>query len=389
MMEHESTQTLMQVLCLLAATATFSWWVMAYPMRVAPKASIRFSLANFCVLIGMLLYTQRTGQPSYLYWFAADIIILLGFSILRWGSQRLDRLPSSTIFDLTVVTIAAFCMLLVPPERAEAVYLVSILSLAASVLFLGLARDHFHAFRDTFTALATYCLVIPIALIGGLFLLRTIILLIFPQQITVFATLNTADAKPTLWVYIILILLVNISIIGNSINKLVSKILTLANRDALTGIWNRHSLDQQLQRIHSGWKMSDTPYCILLLDLDHFKKINDNWGHAMGDVVLEKAANAIDNVIRNEDFFCRYGGEEFLLLLPNCTLQQAHKMALRCQQVLADLIIYAGEHKLTITASIGCAIVTPKTPIKHILVKADQAMYEAKKAGRNCIATAA
>jgi diguanylate cyclase (GGDEF)-like protein len=388
MMEHESTQTLMQVLCLLAATATLSWWIMAYPMRVAPKASIRFSLANFCVLIGMLLYTQRTDQSSYLYWLAADIIILLGFSILRWGSQRLYRLPSSKKFDLTVVIITAILMLFVSPQRTEAVYLVSILSLAASVLFFGLARDHLHAFRDAFTAFAAYWLVIPIALIGGLFLLRTIILLVFPEKITIFATLNTADAKPTLWVYIILILLVNILIVGNSINKLVTKILTLANRDALTGIRNRHSLDKQLQHIHSGWKISHTPYCILLIDLDHFKKINDNWGHAMGDIVLEKAAKAINNVIRNEDFFCRYGGEEFLMLLPNCTLAQAHKMALRCQQELAELIIDAGEEKLSITASIGCAIVTPNTPSEHILAQADKAMYDAKKAGRNCIATA-
>lgn len=92
-------------------------------------------------------------------------------------------------------------MLLVTPQRTEAVYLVSILSLAASILFFGLARDHLHAFRDTFTAFATNWLVIPIALIGCLFLLRPIILLFFPDKITVFATLNTADAKPTLWVY--------------------------------------------------------------------------------------------------------------------------------------------------------------------------------------------
>lgn len=389
MTEHESTQILMQVLCLLAAAATASWWVMAYPMRVAPKASIHFSLANLCVLIGMLLYTQRTDQPSYLYWFTADVMILLGLSTLRWGAQRLYRLPSSKLFDLTVITMAAILMLLVTPQRTEAVYLVSILSLAASILFFGLARDHLHAFRDTFTAFATNWLVIPIALIGCLFLLRPIILLFFPDKITVFATLNTADAKPTLWVYIILILLVNILIVGNSINKLVTKILTLANRDALTGIWNRHSLDKQLQHIHSSWHTSNIPYCILLIDLDHFKSINDNWGHAMGDIVLEKSANAINNVIRNDDFLCRYGGEEFLILLPNCTLEQAHQMASRCQQVLADLIIDTGENKLAITASIGCAIVTPDTPIKHILARADKAMYSAKKAGRNCIETAA
>ena len=385
MMEHESAKTLLEVICILAATAALSWTMMAGPMRVAPGASKRFAMANTCVLIGILLYSGRSEEPSYLYWWLAELIILSGFCTLRHGVQRLYRLKSSLKFDIGLVVITAILMSFVSPQESNAVYLVAVLSVAASISFLLLARDHYYAFKNTFTAFATYWLVIPLAMIGLLFLFRAIALAIYPEYVDALATLNTQEAKPVLWIYILLILLVNILIIGNSISKLVTKILTLANQDPLTSTWNRNFFPKKLQQIHDAWLLTNQPYSLLLIDLDHFKSINDAYGHIVGDDVLKHCAKTLSDVIGKDDFLCRYGGEEFLIMLPKATIANADVIAQRCLSALTCNPFITDKYTITVTASIGCASVVKDMPASTVLLKADKAMYEAKNASRNCI----
>ncbi len=166
MIETSSSLILIQVICVLCIAGTIAWTVMVIPMRVAPSASWRFALANFCVLLGMLLYIQRTHEPSYLHWLVADNIILVGFCFLRWGAQRLYHLKSSHRFDITIIFISICCMLLAKPQSSNSAYLMIILSLAAAVYFFMLAKDHYVAFKNNFTAFATYWLVIPILIIA-------------------------------------------------------------------------------------------------------------------------------------------------------------------------------------------------------------------------------
>ncbi|WP_394132923.1 GGDEF domain-containing protein [Shewanella maritima] len=388
-MQQDSANTLIQVICLLLAVASVSWVIMARPMRVAPKASIRFALANFLVLVGMLLYTQRSDASSYLYWLIADVIILFGFATLRRGAQTLYRLPSSLHIDLTIIVITAAAMLFVPPHADSAPYLVSVLSLSAAIIFYGLARDHYLAFKETMTSFATYWLVVPILIISVLFTSRTFILILLPEHIDTFATLNTEQAKPILWAYIAFILVVNILIVGNSINKLVTKIMTIANVDALTGVWNRNYLQRHLAKIHQRWLNTKEVYSVILFDLDHFKLINDTYGHGVGDSVLQQTAQALGLEIQKHDIFCRFGGEEFLIILPNTDQQQARIVAERCHQVLTNFQVQTDSKVIKVTASFGIATIQPNLSTDNLLSLADNAMYEAKGAGRNCIKLAA
>ncbi|MCL1067758.1 GGDEF domain-containing protein [Shewanella olleyana] len=354
-------------------------------MRVAPSASWRFALANFCVLLGMLLYTQRTQEPSYLHWLVADNIILVGFCFLRWGAQRLYHLKSSHRFDLAVIIISISLMLLAKPHTASAAYLMIILSLAAAVCFFMLAKDHYVAFKANFTAFATYWLVIPILLIGVMFLARACIILLFPEKVATYAAFNTEESLPILWVYIVLILLVNILIIGNTINRLVVKIMTLANKDSLTGLWNRNALQSKLALEHARWLRDKVSYSVILIDLDHFKQINDTHGHTAGDEVLRVAAKQLNNVTRKIDYLCRYGGEEFVLILPLTSEQKVLCVAEKLQQTLAEVNFEWRGTPIAIQASIGCATIHEGLPVEALLQLADKAMYEAKASGRNCI----
>ncbi|MDO6612798.1 GGDEF domain-containing protein [Shewanella sp. 1_MG-2023] len=388
MIETSSSLILIQVICILCFAGTIAWTVMVIPMRVAPSASWRFALANFCVLLGMLLYTQRTHEPSYLHWLVADNIILVGFCFLRWGAQRLYHLKSSHQFDITLVLVSIGSMLLAKPQNSSSAYLMIILSLAAAICFFMLAKDHYVAFKKNFTAFATYWLVIPILIIGIMFLSRACILILYPEKVATYAAFNTEESVPILWVYIVLILLVNILIIGNTINRLVVKIMTLANKDTLTGLWNRNALQSKLALEHARWLRDKVSYSVILIDLDHFKQINDVHGHTAGDEVLKVAAKQLNSITREIDYLCRYGGEEFVLILPLTSEQKALCVANKLQLALAKVNFEWQGTPIAIEASIGFSTINESLPAEALLQLADKAMYEAKASGRNCIKSA-
>lgn len=388
MIENSSSLVLIQVICVLCSIATIAWMIMVAPMRVAPRACWRFALANFFILIGMLLYIQRTDEPSYLHWLIADNTILLGFCFLRWGAQRLYRLKSSYRFDLLIISISIVLMLLVKPQASSSAYLMIILSFAAATFFFMLAKDHYQAFKANLTAFATYWLVIPIVLIGLIFLTRAIILIFFPANVATYAAFNTEKSIPILWTYIILILAVNILIIGNTINRLVLKIMTLANKDALTGLWNRNALQQKLDVEQERWLRDKVSYSVILLDLDNFKQINDKFGHNVGDEVLKATAKQLSSVIRKVDYLCRFGGEEFALILPLTNEDKVLKVAKKLQKSLTNIKINWHEEIIEIQASIGCVTINDDIAVENVLQQADKAMYNAKASGRNCIKSA-
>ncbi|QBF82926.1 GGDEF domain-containing protein [Shewanella maritima] len=390
-MEYDSANTLMQVVCLLLAFAAVSWAIMVRPMRIAPKASLRFSIANACVLAGMLLYTQRSADVSYLYWIGADVTILLGVSCLRSGAQALYHLPSSLHIDLSIIAITALLMSLVPPSAASGAYHVCLLSVSCAVLFYGFARDHYFGFKETLTSFATYWLVVPLVLISLLFLSRAILLIVDTSHLSSIATLDASPQRPVLvlWVYIVFILVVNILAVGNSINKLVTKILSMANVDALTGVYNRNYLHHKLNKVHRQWLQHQSQYSVLLFDLDHFKQINDTYGHGIGDEVLKQTAQRISQSLYSDDFFFRFGGEEFLVLMPNTSVDQAHSLAQRCKAILNDFSVATAQGAIKVSASFGVASISQGMSSEQLLSHADKAMYQAKHAGRDCIRSAA
>ncbi len=161
-------------------------------------------------------------------------------------------------------------------------------------------------------------------------------------------------------------------------------------RDALTGCFTRgHSLemiDAELRRA----RRSQTPVSMIMFDLDHFKDVNDRHGHLCGDAVLSAVGKRMKEVLRGSDLKCRYGGEEFLVLLPETPLHGARRVAETLRKEIADRPVpWAGE-ALTITASFGLAQTLPgEVNVQAVIARADQALYRAKDDGRNCVRIAA
>ncbi len=150
-----------------------------------------------------------------------------------------------------------------------------------------------------------------------------------------------------------------------------------AHTDALTNIENRRAMQQHLEQIHN----SNTPYVLIMLDVDHFKSVNDHYGHPFGDIVLRELAFCLSNLTRHGDHVARWGGEEFLVLANNTSLEQAQELAER----LRKGILEANPGGIRITVSIGLASRKTNETLEQTLARVDVALFSAKKSGRDQI----
>jgi diguanylate cyclase (GGDEF)-like protein len=157
-----------------------------------------------------------------------------------------------------------------------------------------------------------------------------------------------------------------------------------ATHDALTGIWNRGAVLDLMYRELDRAARANTSTAIFMLDLDHFKNINDTHGHPAGDAVLREAAKRIAQSVRSYDLVGRYGGEEFLVVLPNCDKTEIEQSANRIRCAIASEPILSANSEIRVTVSIGATVSSAGSRSeKNLLFAADKALYQAKDGGRN------
>ncbi|NPU90334.1 MAG: GGDEF domain-containing protein [Gammaproteobacteria bacterium] len=156
-----------------------------------------------------------------------------------------------------------------------------------------------------------------------------------------------------------------------------------ALRDALTELPNRAAYDEQIEREFSRWRRHGRPLSICVVDIDHFKSINDSMGHLRGDKVLKLVAREVSRRVRSEDFVARYGGEEFIIIMPETDLQSAVAAAEKVRLAVAECPFNFNNERIPVTASFGVATFQDKDEIESCFERADKALYRAKAAGRN------
>lgn len=160
--------------------------------------------------------------------------------------------------------------------------------------------------------------------------------------------------------------------------ELQQRLLRQSETDQLTGLYNRRFFFEHCQSLRAG----DVPCGLIMLDIDHFKQINDRYGHQQGDRALQRLSSCIDALLRADDLFVRSGGEEFLILLPRIDeaglLQMAEQIRAAVEALPADPV--------AMTVSLGTTLVLPEEEINQALARADEWLYRAKRAGRNRVA---
>jgi two-component system, cell cycle response regulator len=156
-----------------------------------------------------------------------------------------------------------------------------------------------------------------------------------------------------------------------------------ATHDALTGVWNRAAALPALDRELARARREQRGVGLAIVDVDHFKRVNDNHGHAVGDLVLKEVARRMNGAVRPYDTFARYGGEEFVVVLPCCSAEEAHAVAERLRALVSASPIVAESIAITATCSIGVAACKGELSVDEMIRRADQALYAGKHAGRN------
>lgn len=169
-------------------------------------------------------------------------------------------------------------------------------------------------------------------------------------------------------------------------NKVIEELEHISIRDFLTKLYNRHYFFSQIGHITSDAIRKNIPYGIMMIDIDFFKKVNDTFGHHAGDVAIQHLAAILINTARASDYCFRWGGEEFLVLIPSCTHDESFQFAQRVRKTIETSSVFVENEDLTfnITISIGVALGLDKD-VNNLISKADEMLYQAKLDGRNCI----
>jgi len=171
---------------------------------------------------------------------------------------------------------------------------------------------------------------------------------------------------------------------NNLLKKLQKSIQLEAHTDVLTGLYNRRYMHQKIDKLIHQPQLSTKTYSILLCDLDHFKSINDNYGHPCGDQVLIETASRMKSCLRSNDIAARWGGEEFMIILPETDQDAAYSVAEKLRTQLCEENICCSKDSLSVSMSIGMLQIGSGYSAEDILNNVDDALYAAKRNGRNC-----
>jgi diguanylate cyclase len=221
------------------------------------------------------------------------------------------------------------------------------------------------------------------ALLSVVLLIRAIV--ISQSQLETYGIYaSTPVNPPTFLIACIVQLCVTFGFLLMLNHQLVAEIQKLASRDMLTGAYNRRRLNEEFTRLQSRSERTGDTFSVMLLDVDDFKSINDTLGHLAGDEVLRKLTNTAQKSIRVEDYFARYGGDEFCILLPSIGVAEAYPLAERLRKTYAATPMHFAGKAINSTISIGVADSSQVGLLfESLMAAADQALYQAKQAGRN------
>lgn len=336
-----------------------------------------FSTVNFLTAIGISLGFLRGTIDIFLSIIVANSLLILSSNLIYYAHLQFIGKKKNLVFLSAVSLISTFCLLIfftyITPNTN---YRIIVLSVFHGLQFLLIAWTVFHFQQQTKQTIYT-----PLILIATVFAL----FFVFRFSVTVFSN----DVHPyklvndTLHILLIVFMMLYIAaldffIVVITTGQLVQKIAELAYKDPLTALYNRRGLDNTMR----DNAFFDKQFAVIICDIDFFKLINDRYGHAVGDIVLQKFAKLIKESTRKVDICTRWGGEEFLVILPLTNEQEALIVAEKIR-VTCERQVFSEYPELRCTISIGICSKKDSHNFDELINDADHALYQAKTQGRN------
>ena len=328
---------------------------------------------------GLFLFALRNQAPVVLTEIVSNLFLLPGLMLFNFGIVKAtDRKPPLN-FGLALCTVAIGILawfVLGSPNYPAGV-------LTQNLVFLTLDLYTAYACLTARTAKGNY----TFRIIGILFVILAIVCFWRVVGGVFGLTFSFSPTLPRLfWIATSLISfpMITVLLTLHTSQRLQEEIHAQARHDTLTDAYNRRAFIEFADKEWSRSVRHDYPLSILSVDIDHFKNFNDQHGHQTGDVALIQVSKSAQAALRSNDIWCRYGGEEFIALLPNTTMEQAMAVAERLRQSVQSTTISSSRGLLSVSVSIGVAERSSNhSSLSEVLAISDSALYKAKAAGRN------
>jgi diguanylate cyclase (GGDEF)-like protein len=358
-------------------------WLGAARLRLARRPALHWAAMTWLVAGSLALILLRGQAPQWLSVGVGNCLMLAAFVSLRRGIQRFARLPTSDrehglLMGLGVLSALGTAMADLSPLPA--------VLLAAAAMAWTLLRAAWEV-RGSMAAefgrtAASWC-ASPMALLAVLFLVRAGAAMLNPTGFQSYLQQPGGAGVAAAFVAQVIALLLQANLTTMVLLRLVRRLQYQSDHDLLTGLLSRRPMEQLLLNESQRQRRFGRSFALLSIDIDHFKKINDGWGHASGDAVLKRVAEALRAAARDIDSVARMGGEEFCALLPGADVAGAESVAVRLLETVRSLR-HPEIGGATVTISIGLAVMeAPAEPMQALQRRLDQALYGAKAAGRD------
>ena len=377
---------------LMQAVTAVLWLIGGWVIGGAQRAAVHW--AGFAGLsaasFGFLVAAMLSPDPQVAEWLraAGNTLVVLALISLQRGIWLFIGLPlrhGGHALAMAVALLAAWIGL----DPSAGSLRVGVLSAVQVVLALGIAHGlHAHA-RDTLHLRWPVLLPLPVLLSALAIGARGLRALLTPESVLAEMTVNSGLNVGSAFAYVVLSLSFHATLMVLVVTRVVADLQRLSRHDALTGLLNRRALEEALVAQVQRSRRSGEPFCVLMLDADHFKTVNDRHGHAVGDLALKHLAALLLGHMREVDQLARFGGEEFLVMLPGLVLADALPVAERLRAVVAAAPLPLAGASIKLSVSIGMAEWggAHEEP-SRLLVRADAALYHAKRHGRDRVALA-
>ena len=390
-MSSADATTLSPLLSLVAiqfGLYAIGWMVCAVLVKEDEAAVVHWGLFLLLLSAGLLVAGLRTEPRTWWAFNGANLLTLLGFAVMRRGVERFFRVPPSDGEQLAMLALVGGAIALQDTGPAGSAWRILLSYAGQAWIMARLIGTVRIPVRAEFGRAAWLAVVVP-----GLVIVALLVLLALRQALSLEAPQEmhrrANSGLGLMPLYLFGSALFNFGFMVLLTQRLLLKLKRASRRDALTGLENRGAIDATMQHLWAQSSRGAEGFAVLLIDVDHFKRINDAHGHAVGDQVLEHAAAVIAAQARQADSVGRYGGDEFIIVAPQSTLAGAAQAGERLRLAMEAEHIHARASNLRVTLSIGVAASTSEDlAVADVLARADRALYKAKAKGRNRVEAA-
>ena len=330
-------------------------------------------MANLCVAVGLMMRLLVGQLPELVTTILASVMILTGPGLFYIALGQFTGLPYSKAVVIGVIAVLLALLLYFTYWDNNIGMRMITLSLGAAIMVIILIYQLWRT-RQTPLRFSANLMLVSFLIYGIFLIIRSISIALYPPQ-DVFS--NTPIQSATYLLLFAISFFWSTGFILMVSQRLRNDLIEFATIDALTRIPNRRATEVFLEKELSRAQRNQSEFSVLLIDLDNFKRVNDRWGHAIGDYVLVKTASIFQSMLRKQDWVGRWGGEEFLIIVPGpCDVAI---LAERVRSEIANAQYSHGAAAFGITISIGVACADQHDQIDQILTRADQALYKAKQ----------